>query len=224
VTAAEHWLAALWPAVSGWLPAGGGVVLEIGCGPLGGFVPMLRRAGYDAVGVDPEAPEGPWYTQVEFEAFRPARSAVAVVACTSLHHTADVGAVLDLAQAAMTADGSILVVEWARERFDEPTARWCFDRLGSAAAEPGWLQGLHDQWRASDEPWDTFCRAWARAEGLHAGHDIVAELDARFDRQLLAYGPYFFADLTDVSDGQEQAAINAGEIQANRISYVGRRR
>ena len=66
--------------------------------------------------------------------------------------------------------------------------------------------------------------AWAEEEGLHAGQDIVCELDARFDRQLLGYGPYFFADLADVSENEEQAAIDAGKIQANRIAYVCRRR
>ena len=67
----ERWLAAAWPFVRDWLPAVPGAVVEIGCGPLGGFVPMLRSAGYDASGVDPEAPDGPWYHQVEFERYEP---------------------------------------------------------------------------------------------------------------------------------------------------------
>jgi len=29
-------------------------MVEVGCGPLGGFVPMLRADGYDAVGIDPQ--------------------------------------------------------------------------------------------------------------------------------------------------------------------------
>jgi SAM-dependent methyltransferase len=223
MTPDERWLATLWPVVRDWLPAIPASVLEIGCGPLGGFVPMLRGAGYDAVGVDPCAPDRPWYHGVEFEAFQPPEPARAIVACTSLHHTADVGAVLDLARSALTAGGSIVVVEWARERFDEATARWCFDRLPPPASEPGWLQQFHDEWRESGQQWDTYCRDWARSEGLHAGLDIVRELDARFDRQLLSPGPYFFADLADVSEGEEQAAIDAGLIQANRIVYVGRR-
>jgi len=59
---------------------------------------------------------------------------------------------------------------------------------------------------------------------MHAGADIVRELDARFDRQFLGYGPYFFPDLADVSEAGEQAAIDAGELQASRITYAGRRR
>ena len=51
-----------------------------------------------------------------------------------------------------------------------------------------------------------------------------AELDARFDRQFLGDGPYFFADLAGVSEAGEQAAIDAGVIQPNRVAYVGRRR
>jgi hypothetical protein len=71
----------------------------------------------------------------------------------------------------------------------------CFDRLPAPSGDPGWLQQRYDEWRASGLSWDGYCRAWAEEEGLHAGQDIVLELDARFDRQLLAYGPYFFADL-----------------------------
>ena len=219
----ERWLAALWPFVKTWLPAPPAAVVEIGCGPLGGFVPMLRSAGYAAAGVDPEAPDGPWYHQVEFERYQMPGPAQAIVACTSLHHVADLGEVLNLAGTALMAGGALVVVEWARERFDEGTARWCFDRLPPPSGDHGWLQHRRDEWRASGLPWDGYCRGWAEEEGLHAGQDIVRELDARFGRQLLAYGPYFFPDLAGVGEDDEQAAIDAGEIQANRIAYVGRR-
>jgi len=224
VTPDERWLAAVWPLVRAWLPGSPAAVLEIGCGPLGGFVPMLRSAGYEATGVDPEAPDGPWYHRVEFERYEMPSPAQAVVACTSLHHVADVGEVLNLAETALVAGRRLVIVEWARERFDEATARWCFQRLPRPSEDPGWLQRRYDEWRASGLPWDSYCRGWAEEEGLHAGQDIVRELDARFDRQLLAYGPYFFPDLADVGESEEQAAIDAGEIQANRIAYVGRRR
>jgi SAM-dependent methyltransferase len=220
----ERWLAAVWPFVRAWLPGPPAAVVEIGCGPLGGFVPMLRSAGYQATGVDPEAPDGAWYHRVEFERYAAPKPAQAVLACTSLHHVADVGGVLALAEAALVARGTLVVVEWARERFDEATARWCFQHLPPALEDPGWLRQRWEGWRASGLSWDGYCRAWAEEEGLHPGQEIVRELDARFDRQLLAYGPYFFPDLADVSENDERAAIDAGQIQANRVSYVCRRR
>jgi hypothetical protein len=61
-------------------------------------------------------------------------------------------------------------------------------------------------------------------EGLHSGQDILRELRARFDTIELGYGPYFFPDLAGTSEADEQAAIDAGQIQANRIQYRGRRR
>ena len=48
-------------------------------------------------------------------------------------------------------------------------------------------------------------------------------LDARFSRQLHVEGPYFFADLADTSEAEEQAAIDAGQIQAGGIRYAARR-
>src|SRR5262249_51763020 len=61
------------------------------------------------------------------------------------------------------------------------------------------------------------------AEGLHAGLDILNGLDARFDRQALGFGPYYFPDLAGTSEADEQAAIDGALIKANRIQYAGRR-
>ena len=47
------WLAATWPFIRGRLPPPPARVIELGCGPLGGHVPALIRAGYDATGVAP---------------------------------------------------------------------------------------------------------------------------------------------------------------------------
>jgi SAM-dependent methyltransferase len=224
VTPDERWLAAVWPFVRAALPAPPAEVVEIGCGPLGGFVPMLRSSGYGATGIDPEAPQAPGYCRVEFEHYHVQRPVAAIVACTSLHHVADLGGVLDLAASALAPGGLLVVVEWARERFDEATARWCFGRLAQAEGDEGWLHRHAAQWRDAGQPWDSYCRSWAQDEGLHTGQDILRELQARFDRELLAYGPYFFPDLAGTSEADEQAAIDAGQIQANRIKYIGRRR
>jgi SAM-dependent methyltransferase len=226
MTAGGRWLASVWPFVRAQLPPAPAGVLEIGCGPLGGFVPALLGGGYEAVGVDPEAPEGPAYRRVEFERYEPPRPLDCVVASTSLHHVADLDEVLDRVVATLVPGGTLVVVEWAWERFDEATARWCFDRLAppEPGAEPGWLHRHRDRWSASGQPWEAAVRAWAQAEGLHAGHEIVAGLDTRFDRRSCVEGPYFFADLDGVGEAEEQAAIDAGQVRATGIRYVGRRR
>ena len=225
MTPDDPWLAAVWPFVRDQLPPAPARVLEVGCGSLGGFVPALLDGGYHAVGVDPEAPEGPGYHQVEFERYQPSRPVDCLVASLSLHHVADLDEVLDRLAALLVPGGALVVVEWAWEQFDEATARWCFARLASPnpGEEPGWLHKHQERWAASGQPWDDFLRSWATGEGLHPGEDIVRGLDARFHRQLYVEGPYFFADLATTSEAEEQAAIDAGLIQAGGIRYAATR-
>ena len=225
MTLDDPWLAAVWPFVHSQLPPAPATVLEVGCGTLGGFVPALLDGGYDAVGVDPEAPDGAGYHQVEFERYQPSRPVDCVVASLSLHHVADLAEVLDRLEALLVPGGVLVVVEWAWERFDEATARWCFARLASPnpGEEPGWLHKGRERWAASGQPWDDFLRSWATEEGLHPGETIVRGLDARFYRQLYVEGPYFFPDLADTSEADEQAAIDARQIRAGGIRYAATR-
>ncbi|MGK5741472.1 class I SAM-dependent methyltransferase [Micromonospora sp. URMC 103] len=218
-TAKQRWLTALWPFVQAHLPPAPSRVLEIGCGPTGGFVPAMREHGYDAVGVDPAAPLGPGYHQTEFENHKPTPTVDAIVACTSLHHVSDLDKVLDRAAAALAPGGVLIVVEWAYERFDEATARWSFERL-SNSRDCDWLHGHRELWLASGQPWQTYLDGWARREGLHTGNTIVQALQARFRTRLFAHAPYFFPDLHPVSDTDEQAAAESGEIQATGIHYI----
>ena len=226
----------MWPFVRDALPAAPARIVEIGCGPLGGFVPRLESAGYEATGVDPEAPSGRSYRQVEFERCDLPAGIDAVVACTSLHHVADLAEVVNLMHTALAPGGSVMIVEWVRERFDEASARWCFDRLPEIGDQPDmdqdtehdhsdhhWLRHRRTEWLESGQPWDAYLRSWTQAEGLHAWRDIMDALETRFERGQISYGPYFFADLVGTSEADEQAAIDSGLIQANRIQYQGRR-
>lgn len=221
----DRWLAAVWPFVRGQLPSPPARVLEVGCGTLGGFVPALVADGYEAVGVDPEAPEGAHYRRVEVERYDPPGPLGCVVAATSLHHVADLDEVLDRLAGLLVPGGVLVVVEWAWERFDEPTARWCFARLVPPAPgdEPTWLHHHQERWAASGQPWDHYFRGLATEEGLHPGEAIVRGLDARFSRRLHAEGPHYFGDLAGTSQAEEQAAIDIGQIRAGGIRYVARR-
>jgi SAM-dependent methyltransferase len=225
MTPDDPWLGAVWPFVRGQLPPAPARVLEVGCGSLGGFVPALRDEGYQAVGADPEAPGGPDYQRVELERYDPPGPVDCVVASLSLHHVADLDEALDRLRALLPPGGVLVVVEWAWERFDDATARWCFARLTRPApgVEPDWLRKHQERWAASGQPWDAYCHAWATEAGLHPGEAIVRGLDTRFTRQFYAEGPQFFAELAATSEAEEQAAIEAGQIRAGGIRYAARR-
>ena len=217
---ADRWLDATWPVVRGALAPPPGRVVELGCGPHGGHVPRLRADGYEAVGVDPRAPDAAEFRSMEFERFEPAVAVDALVASTSLHHVADPGEVVERMAAMLTPTGVIVVVEWDWEHFDEPTAAWAFERLGDGG-ERGWLHGHRERWQASGRQWDDYLRWWTREHGIHRAATLVELLDARFQRRAFARGPYLFTDLAGSAEADERAAIEAGRIRATRVDYVG---
>lgn len=222
MTAQERWLGTLWSSVRSYLPEPPGVIVEIGCGRLGGFVPRLLATGYEAVGIDPVAPEGESYRRVEVEHSELPTPLQGVIACTSLHHVAEPRAVLEKVADALASGGVMVVVEWDWEGFDAATARWCFERL---ASEPeSWLHRRRDEWRASGRGWEDYFRSWAEGHGLHGARGILLDLDQRFEQLHCERGPFFFAELEDMTEATELEAIAAGEIRAARLDYVGRRR
>jgi SAM-dependent methyltransferase len=180
----------------------------------------LRASGYDAIGIDPQAPAGADYQRAEFESAALPEKLDAVIASTSLHHVADPGHVIDRITTTLTPGGRLVVVEWAWETFDEQTADWCFTRLGSDD-EAGWLHHRRDEWLASDLQWPNYLRDWAERERLHRGDELVRLLDEYLECEFLEHGPYFFPDLGDTTAADEQAAINAGQIRATRIDWAG---
>lgn len=216
----QRWLTAMGRHLDRYLPGPPAAVVDLGCGPLGGFVPMLRARGYDAVGIDPQAPDGPEYIQAAFEEVRLPQRPQAVVASTSLHHVHDPGRVVNEIAAQLTPRGLMIVIEWDWEHFDEPTARWCFERL-DPAAEEGWLRRHRDRWLASGQPWDDQFRSWVEEERLHPPRTLIRALDHRFDRRFFGTGPYYFPHLGNMSEADEGAAIEEGTIRPGRIDYVG---
>ena len=218
----RRWLAATWPFVSGNLPSAPARVLEIGCGPLGGFVADLERTGYDAVGVDPEAPVGPSFRRVEFERYDDPAPVDVVIACTSLHHLADLDLAFDKLVDTLAPSGRVVVVEWAHELFDEATARWCFDRLPDDGDT--FLHHHRDAWAESGRAWDDYFGQWAQQEhGLHPWAEVRRALSLRIEADQEEQVPYYFSTL-GISEDEEVDAIRAGEILAGAVRYVGRRR
>ena len=130
---------------------------------------------------------------------------------------------IDRITGTLTSGGAVVIVEWAWEKFDEQTAAWCFKRLGPDD-EAGWLHRRRDEWLASGRDWPSYLGDWAERDRLHPGDVLLRLLDERFERQLLTRGPYFFPDLADTTEADEQTAIDAALIQPTRIDYVGTRR
>ena len=65
---------------------------------------------------------------------------------------------------------------------------------------------------------------WSRAESLHEAGEILREVRARFETGPVAYGPYLFADVPEITEAEEQAAIDDGLIQPSRVQYAARPR
>lgn len=223
MTASGCWLTETWPLVGGHLPAAPARVVELGCGPAGGFVPDLLDAGYDAIGVDPDAPDAESYVRAGFEQAEFGAPVDAIVACVSLHHVDDLDGVLDCVVDALVPSGTIVVVEWGWDRFDHATARWCFDRLAPPipGTDASWLERRRERWARSGLPWGTYVEQWAAAEGLHSAADILRALDERFTRTRLDDIPYFFCELAGTDRAAEQAAITTGHIRATGLRYIG---
>src|SRR5437016_1936653 len=196
----DRWLAAQWPKVRPHLPAPPAHVVEVGCGGLGAFVPALQSCGYEALGIDPVAPEGDSYCRLEVERVELRAKADAEVACTSLHDVAEPGEVLDKVAQLLAPGGAVIVVEWDWESFDEATAQWCFERLGESDS---WLHHRRQEWLTSGQPWQRYLETWAHKHGIHTGSVVLGELDRRLHCRLRRRGAYFFADLADTTETDE---------------------
>src|SRR5579864_2816220 len=101
------------------LPQAPARVLEVGCGDRGGLVPELVDTGYAAIGVDPRAPEGPRYRQMDFRVVE--GSFDAVVAGRVIHHLVPLGEAVDhLAELAP----ALVVHEFAWDLIDPELQVW----------------------------------------------------------------------------------------------------
>jgi Methyltransferase domain len=182
-------------------------VLEIGCGWRGGITRELAAAGYDALGIDPDAPQGERYRVTTLEALDE-QPFDAIVAERVFHHVHPLGSALD-----KVARMSPLFVldEFAWERMDEPTRDWYEGQhraLRAAGREPIGPPDLA-QWRAEHDD-------------LHPSHVLLEELRARFDERLYEGRPYLYRWLGGpATEPLEEALLDAGAIQPIGFRWVG---
>ena len=162
------------------LPPAPARVLEVGCGEHGGVVPVLVEAGYDAIGVDPEAPEGEGERFVQADFREVDGTFDAVVAGRVIHHLFP----LDEAVDRLAALAPLLIVdEFAWDLIDSELEAW-YDARRRELAEPRGPESI-DEWRSR------------HASELHPHDAVLAALRARYDERALEWVPYFHRWLGD---------------------------
>lgn len=181
-------------------------MLEVGCGDRGGLVPALADAGYDMLGVDPRAPEGPRFRQVDYRELD--ETFDAAVAVRVLHHVEP----LDESIAKLAALAPLLVVdELAPERVGGAAQDWYegqYRILAAAGAPPEAPESL-DEWRT-------------RHPGLHTSDVLLASLRAHFDETALEWRPYLYRWLRGpTTEALEQALVDAGAFEPIGYRWAG---
>jgi SAM-dependent methyltransferase len=188
------------------LPTSPGRVLEVGCGREGGLVAMLAAHGYDVLGVDPDAPEGPGFIRARFEEIDGEYDAV--VAGRMLHHVNP----LDEGIAKLARLAPLIVVdEFAWNRIDDEARDWYEGQhrmLTAAGAHPPGPPNLGD-W-ATHHP------------GLHSDDTVLAALRAHFDEHVLERIPYLHRWLEGPSsEALEDTLVGAGAFPAIGYRWAG---
>lgn len=195
------------------LPAPPARVLDVGCGQ-GELTTALSVAGYDMLGIDPNAPTGELFRRLKLEDVEESESFDAIVASYSLHHIRDLDAGLDKIAELLRPGGVIAVDEFAWDRLDDTTLDWLYgQRRALAAAGHGNVPASKDELR----------RDWSAEHlGLHGFSALRRGLDARFDELEFAWVPHLHRTLAGVAtEVLEQALIDAGAIQALGFRYAG---
>jgi hypothetical protein len=183
-------------------------VLEIGCGSEGGLVDLLSEAGYDVLGVDPDAPERDRFLRTTFQAASDKLLLGgwdAVVAGRVLHHVHPLDEGLDT----LASLAPLLVVdEFAPERIDRAAQSWYEGQhrlLRASGAEPYGPPDL-DEWRG-------------RHPGLHPHDVLVAGLRARYDERVHEWVAYLHRWL----GGPSSEVLEQGLIDARAFHAIGYR-
>jgi SAM-dependent methyltransferase len=186
-------------------------ILEIGCGSGGGLVERLAAAGYDPLGVDPDAPAGDRYLRATFQAASDTVQLArwdAVVAGRVLHHVEPLEESLDLLASLAPL---LLVDEFAHNRVGPAAQSWYegqYRMLLASGVEPKGPPSL-DEWRE-------------RHPGLHGDDVLLPALRARWDEILFERVPYVYRWLGGPgSEELERGLIAAGAFEAIGYRWAG---
>jgi SAM-dependent methyltransferase len=199
-------------------------VLEVGCGS-GELARALLAGGWRVTAVDPEAPDGGPFLratveELDVEDHGPFDAAVAVL---SLHHTGELGAVLDKVCSLLKPGGVFVVDEFRKEHLaDRATAAFFYHQQLSLvhAGRKGFGHGRHAPGESFFEPW--YARISEHRAAVHGEGEVLAPLKERFVARSLSYGPYLFRQGLDAAvEPLERKLIAEGGIQATGLRWVG---
>lgn len=175
------------------------------------MAPALASAGYDVLAIDPNAPEGPLYRQIELEELDDPGPFDAVVAGRVLHHVHPLGPALDK----LAGLAPLLILdEFAWNHMDEPTVDWYQSQhrlLVAAGREPNGSPDLAE-WRE-------------RHPDLHPYETLRGEIDARYEERHFEWRPYLYRWLAGpATESLEEGLIAAAAIRPIGWRYAGVRR
>ena len=198
------------------LPTPPARVLEVGCGN-GRLARALKRAGYDVVAVDPQAPNGRIFRRCRIEDFDEARRFDAAVAGLALHHVDNLALVLDKVSSLLRARGRIIVYEFAWDQFDRKTAQWFWLRRSA-------LTPRMRRYFGGRSPAECLNK-WRRTfRDLHTYRQMRRALERRFTARFFAWTPYLHSYPGGLSSElQERRQIEAGAIRPVGFRYIGQR-
>ena len=181
----------------------------MGCGNEGGVVALLTDAGYDALGVDPAAPDGPRFRRERFQDVGGEWDAV--VAGRVLHHVHP----LDEGIAHLASLAPVIVVdEFSRDLIEPQGQDWYEAQhrmLAAAGAVPPGPPSL-DEWGG-------------RHADLHSHGVLLDALRTHYEERVLEWVPYFHRWLAGPSsEALEQTLVGAGAFPAVGYRWAGTRR
>jgi SAM-dependent methyltransferase len=192
------------------LPPAPARVLEVGCGH-GKLALAVADAGYDVLGIDPGAPDGPIFRRIKLEDLEEDARFDAVVASRVLHHMGE-GLEPNLARiaGALEGGGPLVVEEFAPDRLDGPTADW-YEGQRRALAAAG---------RVNERPG---AAEWERHHSSVMPSDVLLDaLRSRFEERSYEDVPYLWRYLDGfASPDLEQSLVDAGAIEALGFRFVG---
>jgi SAM-dependent methyltransferase len=196
----SHQTEDLWRFFARWLPRPSARVLDVGCGD-GASTRRLRAMGFDAVGLDPDAPSEDGFRRSRLEELESTAGFDAALAIRSLHHLDDAEVALERLAGALRRRARLVVFEFAVDAVDDAARDWL---AGQDLPPP-----IEERWLGEVIPLATLREALAK----------------RFRELVFEPAPYHAREAGRPEvEPLEQAAIAAGRLRpaGARIAYEKR--